>query len=1132
MKLVEGLLRPSASDLAGFLNCRHLTELEKAVARGELNRPKFWDPTLEALWARGQAHEKDYVQSLAEQGFESVVIAGIDIDDEAVAATQAAMAAGAPIIVQAALRSGRWAGRADVLRRVERPSALGEWSYEAVDAKLARETKGGTILQLSLYSDLLGQAQGLAPEHMYVVRPWTDFQPEEYRVDDFAAFYRKVKASFEAALEVNGATYPEPVEHCDICTWKPVCNQRRRDDDHLSLVAGLTKLQQGELDSRGVSTLAALAAMPLPVAWKPERGTAASYERLCLQARLQLEARQTGAIPYQLLAPEPGVGLALLPEPSEGDIFLDFEGDPFVGEAGLEYLLGYQYCDAGEWKYVALWALDRVQEKAAFEQFIDFVIGRREAYPDLHIYHYGAYERSALTRLMGRYATREEELDQILRARLLIDLLTVTRQGVRIGVESYSIKKLEPVYGFAREAALPDANIALTKLQTSLELGDFEEISAEDRGVVQRYNQDDCASTFALRQWLEERRAEAIQGGAAIDRPGVEDAQPTEEVAEWIALITPLIEALTADVPADPAERSRAQHARWLLANLLDFHRREDKAFWWDYFRLEALPAEDLRDEKSALADLEFVERVGGTDKCPVHRYRFAAQDSDVRKGKGLQKVGGDEKLRQYGSIEEISFENRTIDIKKTQATAEVHAPAVFVFDYIGKDPLKKSLVRLAQHVVANGIEGEGNYVAARDLLLRTQPRLPTPLRHEGETVLDAGKRLAPQLAAGVLPMQGPPGTGKSFTGAHMIGDLVAAGKRVGIVANGHKVIRNLLNKVIEEAEKTGVDVHCIQRIPSDEKEEDQPKLRFAYKNQALFVALDCGANVAGGTAWLWASEEAFQKVDVLFVDEAAQVSLATVLAASQAAPALVLLGDPQQLDQPIQGSHPDGTACSALHHVLNGEKTINETQGLFLETTWRLHPDICSFTSELFYESKLEPLPGLEGQSLSAQAPVGGSGLRFVPVEHHGNTNCSPEEAAAVAQLVNELLTSGATWTDRHGEVRELKLKDVLIIAPYNAQVIEIQKHLPGAEVGTVDKFQGQENPVAIYSLATSSHAEAPRGMEFLYSANRLNVATSRARCVSIIVANPDVFAPDAKAPRQMKLANAFCRFSELAVN
>lgn len=1129
MKVVAGELRPSASDLSGYLNCHHLTELEKAAARGELKRPAFWDPTLEALWARGEAHEQDYLQHLAQQGLKPTVITGIDIDDEAVAATAAAMAAGSPIIVQAALRAGRWAGRADVLRRVERPSALGEWSYEAIDAKLARETKGGTILQLSLYSDLLAEAQGLVPEHMYVVRPWTEFEPEEYRVADFAAFYRRVKASFEAALEAsNAGSYPEPVAHCDICTWKPVCEHQRRDDDHLSLVAGLTKLQMTELEGQGITTLATLAVMPVPLQWKPERGSASSYVKLREQARLQLEARETGVLSFDLLEPQAGVGLSLLPEPNEGDIFLDFEGDPFIGEGGLEYLLGYQYRHEGAWNYEPLWALDRAHEKAAFEQFIDFVIARLEEFPDLHIYHYGPYERSALTRLMGRYATREEELDQILRAKRLVDLLTVTRQGVRVGVESYSIKKLEPLYDFQRDAALPDANIALTKLQTSLELCDIEAIDDADRAVVQRYNQDDCASTLGLRDWLEQRRAEAIEGGAAIDRPQASDDQATEDVTAWLALITPLIEALTDGVPPVETERNPEQHARWLLANLLDFHRREDKACWWEYFRLEALPAEDLRDEKSALADLEFLERVGGTDACPICRYRFAAQDSDIRKDKKLQKVGGGA----YGSVENISFEERTIDIKKTRATAQVHAPAVFMHDYIGKEPLKQSLVRLAQHVIANGIAGEGQYVAARDLLLRSQPRLPMPLRHDGETVLNAGKRLAPLLAAGVLPLQGPPGTGKTHTGAHMICDLVAAGKKVGVVANGHKVIRNMLDKIIEEAERTEIDVRCVQKPESGDKEPDKPRLRFVHDNAPFFAALTGGENVGGATAWLWSRPEAFESVDVLFVDEAAQMALATVLAASQAARAMVLLGDPQQLDQPMQGSHPDGTGCSALHHLLNGEQTISEQQGLFLETTWRLHPNICTFTSELFYQGRLSALPGLEVQSLGADAPLGGAGLRFVPVKHQGNTNCSPEEAAAIAHLVKEMLAAGATWTDRHGQVHELTLSDVLIITPYNAQVIEIQKHLPGADVGTVDKFQGRQNPVAIYSLATSSHADAPRGMEFLYSSNRLNVATSRARCVSIIVANPDIFAADAKAPRQMKLANAFCRFSELAAS
>lgn len=1128
MKYEGGALRLSASDLAGYLNCRHLTELERAVARGERARPKIWDPLLDVLWERGVRHERDFVTHLADSGFESVLIEGIDIDDASVAATLAAMRAGVPVIVQGALRLGSWAGRADVLRRVETESALGPWSYEAVDTKLARQTKGGTILQLSLYSELLGAMQERMPEHMHVVQPWTDFAPQTFRTADFGAFYRRIKASLEATVAgEDQPTYPDPVPTCDICTWRFDCDARRRADDHLSLVAGMSKSQIGELNGRGVTTLAQLAEMPIPLAWKPERGSAAALERLREQARLQLAARTSGEPVYELLPFVPGFGFSQLPAPSPGDIFLDFEGDPFVGEGGLEYLLGYHFLDGENGPaYRGLWAVTRAEEKAAFEAFIDFVMGRWEAYPDLHIYHFGAYERSALTRLMGRYATREDELDNILRGKLLVDLLNIVRQGIRAGVESYSIKKLEPLYGFERDTSLPDANLALTRVQTSLELDDAEGMDPNDRSVVEAYNRDDCVSTLRLRNWLEARRAELIGQGIDVPRPEPGEPQAAESVAEWLAIVAPLMAALTADVPADRTERTPAQHGRWLLAQMLEWHRREDKAVWWELFRLRDLPAEDLLDEKAGVSGLVLMETVGGTAQCPIHRYSFPLQEADVRPGKDLRSAGGE----RFGKVEAFSNEDLTIDIKKRKDTAALHPEAVFVHEYVDPEPMQRALVRIAEHVVANGIEGPGPYAAARALLLCAQPALTgdAPLHLDGETTLEAGKRVACLLPAGDLPIQGPPGTGKTFTGAHMICELVRAHRKVGIVANSHAVIRNFLDAVIKAADETGTDLRCVHKPKA--KEPDGHRLRCATSTGDLLAALKTDCQVAGATAWLWSTSDAFESVDVLFVDEAAQMSLANVLAVSQAAPALVLLGDPQQLDQPMQGSHPEGTDCSALHHILGGRQTIAPDQGLFLEETWRLHPQICDFTSELFYEGKLHPRPDLAVQTLDAPPPLGGAGLRYVAVEHEGCTNCCPEEARAVAELVAGLLAAKATWIDRHGEAHGLRLEDILIIAPYNAQVLELQKRIPGARIGTVDKFQGQEAPVAIYSVTTSSHADAPRGMEFLYSMNRLNVATSRAQCVSIIVASPRIFEAECRTPRQMQLANAFCRYLEMA--
>jgi uncharacterized protein len=361
-----------------------------------------------------------------------------------------------------------------------------------------------------------------------------------------------------------------------------------------------------------------------------------------------------------------------------------------------------------------------------------------------------------------------------------------------------------------------------------------------------------------------------------------------------------------------------------------------------------------------------------------------------------------------------------------------------------------------------------------------------------------------------------------------MIVELVEQGKRVGIVANSHAVVRNLINKVIELAdEREAKKLICVQK--PGEKEPDSNRLKITMKSADLIDALQNDCHVGGGTAWLWSAPEAHRCVDVLFVDEAAQMSLANVLAVSQAADALVLLGDPRQLDQPMKGSHPEGTDTSALDHVLQGARTISAEQGLFLDETWRLHPEICAFTSEQFYDGKLHSRVGLEGQAVLS-GPASGSGLRFIAVEHAGNHNCSPEEADVIAALVTEILSSGATWINAGGVAAPITLQEILIITPYNAQVFEIQQRLPGARVGTVDKFQGQEAPVAIYSLATSSHADAPRGMEFLYSLNRLNVATSRARCLSFLVCSPEVFEAECRNPRQMQLANAFCRYLELA--
>jgi uncharacterized protein len=309
-----------------------------------------------------------------------------------------------------------------------------------------------------------------------------------------------------------------------------------------------------------------------------------------------------------------------------------------------------------------------------------------------------------------------------------------------------------------------------------------------------------------------------------------------------------------------------------------------------------------------------------------------------------------------------------------------------------------------------------------------------------------------------------------------------------------------------------------------------RPVAEIDSNGEALQSLRSGAVNVLGGTSWLWSREEFQGAVDVLFVDEAGQMSLANVLACAPAGKNLVLLGDPQQLEQPQQGSHPEGSDISALAHLLEGKQTISDVQGLFLAETWRLHPAISRFTSELFYEGRLFPHDGLERQNINAQAPFCKAGMWFIPVVHEGNQNHSLEEVEQVAALVEFLTHAGSTWTDRDGNQRNMTVNDILVVAPYNDQVTRLIQRLPGVAVGTVDKFQGQEAAVVIYSMTTSSPEDAPRGMEFLYNLNRFNVATSRARCACILVGSPRLLTPECRTPHQMELANAQCRYIEIS--
>jgi len=1128
-------IRLAATDLSNHLACRHLTSLDLSVARGQRSAPEWRSPDLKVIQELGLRHEAAYLQSLRDAGLSFADLREMS-EQLALSETLACMRRGLDVICQGAIASGRWFGRPDVLRKVAKPSRLGDWSYEVYDCKLARDTKAASILQLALYSAVVAEIQGpepeFAPEFMHVIPGGQPFRSEPYRFAEYAAYYRLVKTRPDKVCDEAHplATYPEPCPHCDICRWFQECDATRRADDHLSLVAGIRRQQRSQLEVWGAETMAKLAAVPIPLRQKPLHGSREGIERVREQARVQVQSRALKQPVYEVLPIEPGTGFCKLPEPSPGDIFVDLEGDPFAAEGGRQYLFGFVAADSqGQILYEKRWCFTAEDEKRVFEWLMDQIVHRWEASPTMHVYLFEAYEPAQFKLLMGRYATREDAVDRMLRAGLFVDLHTIFKQAIRAGVEEYSLKALEIFHSFTRKVPLSESREAMRYIEHWLELGWKGEPPQHLRAAMEGYNEDDCRSTLSLRDWLETRRKKLEAEGIAILRPTTGDGAPSEELDERQKRVAALVEELANDVPLDSAERSTEQQARWMLAQLLDWHRRENKASWWEGYRLAELDDEALLDERAALSGLRFLEHVGMERQLPIDRYAFERQEAEVRCEKDLYHRG-----EKVGCVADFDAVQRIIDIKKVKKWAGNHPSSVYIWDRpFNVDAHADALFRLGVWVRDNGMDATGKNRAARDLLLRKTPRLSRDesiLALPGEGPVDTACRLASALENSMFAIQGPPGAGKTYTGARMICQLLKQGKKIGVTALSHKVIRKLLEEVVDAAHDIGFNnLRCIQR--SDDQEAGL-HIAVADDNEVPLSALQSGtANVVGGTSWLWARPEYFEAVDVLFIDEAGQMALADVLAVAQAARNLVLIGDPQQLERPLKGSHPPGAEKSALQHLLGDRKTIPDTAGLLLPETWRMHPAICNFTSEMFYDGRLGTRGFTHHRVLQGHPWLRGAGLCFVPVVHEGNRNSSPEEIEIIATIVESLLQPGVAWARSTGNTKPIELRDILIVAPYNAQVADLLARLPaGACVGTVDKFQGQEAPVVIYSLTTSSPEDAPRGMEFLYSLNRLNVATSRAMSNVIVVGSPRLFEPECHSPRQIQLANALCRYLEMA--
>ncbi|KQY46223.1 bifunctional RecB family nuclease/DEAD/DEAH box helicase [Cellulomonas sp. Root137] len=1120
--LDDGGLVLSPSDLANAAAC------ELAVLRNLDSRLGLAEPTpiaADAMLARvsalGTAHEDRVLQEYRASG-EVVTIARPRYDEagdraalERVhAATLAALGSGADVIYQAGFFDGRFTGWADFVVRED-----GGWAV--LDTKLARSAKVTALLQLAAYADQLIGAGIPVTDEVHLILG--DRTRSSHRLADLLPLYRERRTRLEDVLDEHRAAR-EPVAWGDpryrACGRCDVCAAQIAAHRDVLLVAGLRSTQRARLAAVGIGTVDELAASTGPVVGIG----GATLANLRRQAALQVR-QETATEPLVFEVIDAGA-VQDLPAPDPGDIFFDFEGDPLwtddtvpadaPADWGLEYLFGVVEADG---TFRPFWAHDRAQERQAFVEFLAYVAERRTAHPGMHVYHYAPYERTALLRLAGRYGVGEDVVDQLLRDGVLVDLYATVRRGLRVGSSSYSLKKLEPLYmgDETRESEVTTAADSIAEYAEACDLRDAGNETAWQAKLAEiaEYNRYDCVSTLRLRDWLL-AHGPAPTGSAAgeLEEPADEDPLVADVLAR-------------SEVLDDPGDHQAVR----MLAAAVGYHSREAKPFWWAHFdRLQSDPAEWLDPRGTLLVDgtPEVVEdwTIGPGKRTFARTLRLTGQlepGSDLRAGGTAYALY--DPPPEYAQTSSTGHRGWTsgVDILEVTVRAATDSASgtrdvLLVSDRLptgatpGPDlpmalapsagPGVKSIVEAIRTLVGGVADGLPDLppLPAVDILRRVPPRtrtlpLPRPDDVSGTTEAIIGAVL--DLDGSYLAVQGPPGTGKTYTGGHVIAALAAQGWKVGVVAQSHAVVENMLRAVnaaglpAEQIGKKAQDEH-----PDDAVWQSLPK----GKDATAFHARQPGGFVIGGTKWDFTSRERIPDggFDLLVIDEAGQFSLADTIAVSTAARNLLLLGDPQQLPQVTQGRHPEPVDRSALGWLVDGQDTLPDELGYFLARTWRMHPALCAAVSRLSYEDRLTAVPRTADRELEGVAP----GLRTVVVDHEGNAVSSPEEAAVVVDQVRDLL--GRRWTD--GTSRPLTGADILVVAPYNAQVWTVARALrdagiTGVRVGTVDKFQGQEAAVVLVTTCASSADDVPRGMEFLLNRNRLNVAVSRAQWCAIIV-------------------------------
>ena len=1110
--MADPLLSPST--ITAWLDCDFYLTVKLGGNQAERNHPNAF---AELLMDKGLAHEEACLAEFEARGLSIFRTPGLEREEtfaQWVSRVGNPMEDGWDVIYQFPMVHDGLRGVADFLVRVQEP-VDGHATYEPYDAKLARlAAKPGHVLQLCFYADAIEALTGLTPHKMHL---WLGSgEIESLEVEQFGAYWRRLRRRL-AAVMANPALdgiRPEKCSFCEFCEYSQQCQDTWRAVDSLEYVAGIRRKEKGAFEDAEIATVAELAesdtATPLV--------SAARQDRLRGQAQLQLASRATPEGPPAFRPVPPGEdpvwghGYADLPLPDAGDVYFDLEGHPFwTPSSGLFFLFGLWYQVDGKWIYEARWAHDLDAQDETAAGIVEFFDQRRQDHPGFHVYHYNHTERSALASMtLGR---RSEALfTHLTDTGLFVDLMKVATNSFQVGVESYGLKSLEALADYQRQGEIEGGAGAVVDYDRYVNCGDPALLEA-----IARYNEDDVRATQALHGWLLDHRPL--------------DAEWREPVFDGYAddpELNLLAEELLASDPGTP------EH---LLGDLLGYWRRERSADVTPKFAKLESDTHELLEDEDVVADLSFVrydEHQGQRGDLTNAIFSWPDQPlaDDLKSGSAL--IAGGPGESGFAGLVGIDRDEHTLTLRwdAKRVEAGYFPRALTPDDWVNPNPKPSVLGEFARQVLEAPGAGSANPVTMA-LLERSLPKfLPEKgpagglFRYDVESILS----WVDDLDSSFVAIQGPPGTGKTYRGAHIVHALITSGRRVGISAFGYAAIHNLLAAVHSVFEEKGhlQQLSACMKVSNKSQAGSLDGVKYATSNP---TAANAKYNLVAGTSWFFASPQMSDApVDVLVIDEAGQLALADALVTSRSARNVILLGDPSQLAQVSKAAHPDGAGASVLEHVLGEDTTIPALRGVFLAETRRLHPTICDFISAQFYEGRLTSHLGCGLRNIDGVEP----GLVWIEAHHDGRSTESPEEAELVADAILGLL--GREWTDAAGEISPLSAADFMVVAPYNDQVHLVREVLArddrtaAVEVGTVDKFQGGEAPVVFFTMATSTGEDMPRGPDFLFSRNRLNVAVSRAQFLACVVCNEDLLDSRARTVEDMRLIGTIGAFVESA--